>query len=288
MQTEIRYAYSKAAELWQLVLSLSSYAGMHPVNCDDSTAEYLTRGSTELWQRLTNLRQDFEPLDELRQLSFREPCEFGSRDYWLEATLRTIGHQTHHWCRQVVVCRNSPGEFNAVCPVTTELETAVQRRLLSEQAQLLRDCKTYLTSQPEQAARVPDTQLPSKPEPPQPKRYRKKPAVPAEKTQEEIAFGFLLLWHKYGTENFHTDPVPKRTEWQQWMAERNAGKPGPSPSTFSLMFKDKFGDHAKYVNACGNGTLETKLALGNGEAARVYQQQRQRERTTTDPEQDLD
>lgn len=139
-----------------------------------------------------------------------------------------------------------------------------------------------------------ENQLPSKPEPPQPKRYRKKPAVPAEKTAEEIAFGFLLLWHEYDTKTFHCDPIPPMTKFVLWMTEKNAGKPGPSTSAVSRMLKDKFADkeknngHAKYLNACGNGTLEKKLALGKGEANRVFQELQQRERSTTDPELDLD
>lgn len=132
-----------------------------------------------------------------------------------------------------------------------------------------------------------EKQPPSKPEPQQPKRYHKKPAVPAEKTQRERAFDWLKLWHKYGTENFNTDPIPEKAEWRQWMAERNAGEPGPSPSTFTLMFAEKFGSHAKYLIACRTGRIEQKLTLEAGDAVRVYQGQID-DRSTTDPEQDLD
>jgi hypothetical protein len=55
-----------------------------------------------------------------------------------------------------------------------------------------------------------EKQPPSKTEPPQTKQPRKKSAVPPEKTKQEIALGFLLLWHQYGNDSFNNDPIPTK------------------------------------------------------------------------------
>lgn len=121
-----------------------------------------------------------------------------------------------------------------------------------------------------------------------PKQTRNKPAVSAEKTQEEIAWQYLLLRHRYGNDNFCSDPIPPLSKFVLWMQEQNAGKPSPSTATVTRMLKDKFGGHAEYLYACRTGSIEQLLTVAAGDAARVFQRQLQRERITTDPDHDLD
>lgn len=133
-----------------------------------------------------------------------------------------------------------------------------------------------------------EKQLPSKPEQPQPKRYRKKPAVPAERKQQEIAFGFLLLWHQYGNENFNNDPIPTKQDWQQWMKDRSSDKPVPNPVAVTRMMKAMFGGMKEYNQHCQARTIHRELAKAVLESAKVPQSKLPKEHITEDPEIDLD
>jgi hypothetical protein len=125
------------------------------------------------------------------------------------------------------------------------------------------------------------------PAPAQPKPPRKKSAVPAEKTQEEIAFDFLKLWHRYKTDSFNTEPIPEKAGWQQWMQQQAKGGQVPSPATVSRMLKAQFKGHSKYQAACRTERIEKLLSLAAGDVSRVYQELTL-ERSTEDAEKDLD
>jgi hypothetical protein len=123
--------------------------------------------------------------------------------------------------------------------------------------------------------------------PSEPKRSRKKSAVPPEKSKQEIAFGFLLLWHQYGTEDFNNDPIPAKQDWQLWMKDRSPDKPVPSPTAVSHMMK-MFGGQRKYNQHCQARTIERELAKAVLESAKVPQSKLPKERSTDDPEIDLE
>jgi hypothetical protein len=131
-------------------------------------------------------------------------------------------------------------------------------------------------------------QQPPKQELTQTKRSRKKSPVPAEKSQQEIAFGFLRLWHQYGTENFNNDPIPAKQDWQQWMKDRSPDKPVPSPTAVSLMMKAMFGNMRKYNQHCQARTIHRELAKAVLESAKVPQSKLPKEHITEDPEIDLE
>lgn len=129
---------------------------------------------------------------------------------------------------------------------------------------------------------------PSNTEPPQTKRSRKKPAVPVEKKQQEIAFGFLLLWHQYGNENFNNDSIPTKQDWQQWMKDRSPDKPVPKPVTVTRMMQERFGSRKEYNQHCQARTIHRELAKAVLESAKVPQSKLPKEHITEDPEIDLD
>ncbi len=120
------------------------------------------------------------------------------------------------------------------------------------------------------------------------KQPKRKSEVPAEKSQQEIAFGFLLLWHQYGNENFNNDPILTKQGWQQWMKDRSPDKPVPSPGTVTRMMKEMFGSMREYSQHCQARTIHRELAKAVLESAKVPQSKLPKEHITEDPEIDLD
>jgi hypothetical protein len=260
-------AYTYAGKLLQQMQILTGYDGQHPATADARTLDELEQQAKTLWQMLTGLRTAFETTDPLRQLSFRQPCEFGYRSLWVENELQELGHKVYHWVRQLTVCKFDQQLMKCSCPLSDEVAAAIRLRLASEQAQMLRD-------------------LP--PPQPKPKRSRKKSAVTPEKSQQEIAFAFLLLWHQYGTKNFNIEPIPAKQRWQQWMKERSPDRPVPNPVAVTRMMKARFGNMRKYTHHCQARTIERKLAEAVLESAKVGQTKLPKERSSADPEPDLD
>jgi hypothetical protein len=117
-------------------------------------------------------------------------------------------------------------------------------------------------------------------------------AEPSEPKQEAsdkaVAFAFLLLWHRYDTKDFNSEPIPGRTKFVKWMQENADGRQVPSYSTVWRLLKSMFGNKKTYEQACQNGTLEPTLKIANREGAEVFQGSRPpKERSTEDPEIDL-
>jgi hypothetical protein len=152
--------------------------------------------------------------------------------------------------------------------------------------ELLAGLEPAAAEQPTQAAAETPTQ-PAAAEPSKPKRSRKKPAVDPKKKQQEIAFEFLKLWHRYDEDSFNSDPIPEKSKWQQWMLERSPENPVPSPPTVTRMLRKKLGGNDKYLVACRNGRIKELLTVAAGDAVRVYREQLD-ERSTTDAKPDLD
>jgi len=118
-------------------------------------------------------------------------------------------------------------------------------------------------------------------------------AEPSEPKQDAsdktVAFSFLLLWHRYGTKDFYSEPIPSEAKFVPWMQKNAAGKPVPSYATVWRLLKDMFGNKTKYNQACRAGTLEPMLKIANREGAPVFQGSRPlKERSIEAPDMDLD
>lgn len=254
----------------------------------ETLLDELEQLATQLWDELTHLHKCSIAIGEAREYSYGPigPCKYPPHNHWAFADVFSIGYRVHDWTFSYRARLSQPHshvlntpEFDELqktreaCPHNEEHENQIRGRLSLEKSQLLRD------HTPKPAALVPAN----------PKRSRRKPAVPVEKSKRELAFEWLKLWHRYGTEYFNTDPIPGKTERQQWMEGENEGKPGPCPSAFTRMFQEKFGSHAKYLNGCRNGSIKQLLTVAAGDAVRVYQSSKQSmERSTYDSEIDLD
>ena len=114
------------------------------------------------------------------------------------------------------------------------------------------------------------------------------PEPKKEASDKTVAFEFLLLWHRYDTKDFYSEPIPGKTKFVKWMQGNADGRPVPSYSTVWRLLESMFGNKKMYEQACQNGTLEPTLKIANREGAEVFQGSRPpKERSTEDPEVDL-
>jgi hypothetical protein len=284
MQTEIHAAYEAAQGLLQdlhHLETLRQYSG------DQEQTDEFARAVGYRGLYITEPFKQIYPLMEYCYAAVGS-CDFEPNDNWVAATIsKAAMQQADHVLRQGLAAKHHKENLS----YSKGLLAALCRRLLLEKSVLLRECPQYLATlpQPEQATLVPDTQPLSKPEQPQPEQPDSTAVNTTTPSDREIAFSFLLLWHKYGTADFTADPVPGRAKFPSWMQANNPDKkPIPDYSTVWRLLRDMFGSKPKYVQACRNGTLEPVLKIANREGAQVFQGNKDRVRSTTDPELDLD
>lgn len=270
MKTAIECAYKAAYDLLYdlhlLQVQVKNSGDEHQV-----ASAALDIQQVALWE----LREAFDPIFDLLTYCYAEVAKHASplADPWAFGTLQSSAIEYSESCLQ-----DGP-----VADLPPHLLRDIKLRLQLEKSVLLKEWPKYLATL--------ETETPQQADAAEPKRRRRKPAVAPEKTQEQVAFEFLLLWHRYGHRKaeFNSEPIPGKTAWHQWMLGQNDGKPVPGATTVSRMLKDKFGSKANYEHACRNGTIEHLLAAANGELSKVFQGSVvAKERSTTDPELDLD
>jgi len=167
------------------------------------------------------------------------------------------------------------------CPFETGIDYALNKRLTLEHSQITRDLATIHGKQ------VAATNPPKK------TNRKDQSSEPFKRTQQELVYEFLKLWHRYGQTDrkgkdlFQNGPVGLNDLAK--FAREQSNTHAPSKATISRWFRQHFDGHKQYEIKCRLNNIEAYFQKREGEKNAVYQSDDlTTERSDYDEEMDLD
>lgn len=214
--------------------------------------------------------------------------------------LQPFGYDMRRWTRELSDYWSYTGdgldieleqryhEHCSRCPAEPGIFYAINKRLTLEHSQITRDLATIHGKQVPAAA-TPKTKR---------SRTSGEPKLLFERTQRDLVYDFLKLWHRYGQQDkngkdlFRGGPVVLN-ELAKFAEQQCQGRKetAPSKATISRWFQDQklFGGYKGYDVKCCQQQIEAYFKLREADTTTTYQGKRPgKERATYDEQQDLD